>query len=309
MSGANEVSGIVFDIQRYSLHDGPGLRTNVFLKGCSLDCAWCSNPEAKDPLPQIAFFEERCFLCDDCLEVCPAEAIELRDGRLRWHAEACRGNHACQQECARVCPAQAFRLIGAEMSAAEVAAAVRRDTAFYGGQGGLTLTGGEPTFQPQFAEAILQCAQAEGLHTAIETCGACAWAALERLLPRLNLVLFDLKHLDAAIHRQYTGGDNLAILDNLRRTAATGIEVVVRVPLVPGFNTDSGSLEAMAEFIQSIEGASSVHLLPYHTLGRAKYRALGMNYIMEEVPPMSTTAAEALAAPFWACGLDVSVGG
>jgi pyruvate formate lyase activating enzyme len=175
-------------------------------------------------------------------------------------------------------------MIGKEMSAAEVVAAVTRDAAFYGGRGGLTLTGGEPTFQPAFAEAILRLARVEGLHTAIETCGACTWAALEGLLPWLDLVLFDLKHMNPEIHRKFTGGDNLANLENLRRTTNSGVEVVVRVPLVPGFNTDANSLAAMAGFIRSLESVSAVHLLPYHTLGRAKYRALEIDYIMKETP-------------------------
>jgi glycyl-radical enzyme activating protein len=305
MTQAGEVSGIVFDIQRYSLHDGPGLRTNVFLKGCPLDCAWCSNPEAKHPLPQTAFFEQRCFLCGDCLKVCPNSAIEMQSGRLAWDAARCDSTGAC----VHACPAQAFRVIGKRMCASEVVAAVQRDVAFYGRQGGMTLTGGDPTFQPGFAQAILELARAEGLHTAIETCGACAWPVLQGLLPWVNLVLFDLKHLDTDLHRQYTGGSNESILDNLRRTAQSGVELVVRVPLIPGFNTDTDSLAAMAALIRSLAEVPVVHLLPYHTLGRAKYRALDLTYSMEDTPPMMIEEAEALAAPFKAYGLDVVVGG
>jgi len=305
MSEIHDMRGIVFDIQRYSLHDGPGLRTNVFLKGCSLDCAWCSNPEAKNPAPQTAFFAERCFLCGDCLEVCPNNAIEIQKGRLAWDAAKCEASGKCVQ----VCPSQAFRTIGKEMSAAEVIAAAVRDAAFYAGRGGLTLTGGEPTFQPAFTQAILKLARAEGLHTAIETCGACTWTTLEELLPDLDLVLFDLKHMDADVHRKFTGGDNVSSLDNLRRTAKWGIEVAVRVPLVPGFNTSPDNLDATAAYIDSLAGKPAVHLLPYHTLGKAKYRALGMDYAMKDAPPMDMKTAEEMTAPFRARGLEVIVGG
>lgn len=305
VSDSREIRGFVFDIQRYSLHDGPGLRTNVFLKGCTLDCAWCSNPEAKDPRPQTAFFERHCFLCGDCLAVCPNHAIELRDGRLTWDASACTSSG----DCVRVCPARAFTIIGKEMSAAEVVAAALRDTAFYAGQGGLTLTGGDPTYQPAFAQAILRLAKSEGLHTAIETCGACNWPTLAGLLPYLDLVLYDLKHMDSAIHRKYTGGDNHGILENLRQAASREVELAVRVPLVPGFNTNQPSLEALAQFIRSLDGARPVHLLPYHALGRPKYQALGMDFPMEDTLPMTEEMAEDLAQPFRACGLDVIVGG
>ncbi|HSV86707.1 MAG TPA: radical SAM protein, partial [Levilinea sp.] len=162
---------------------------------------------------------------------------------------------------------------------------------------------------PDFAQAILRLARAEGLHTTIETCGACNWATLEGLLPYLDLVLFDLKHMDPQMHRRYTGGDNSGILENLRQAACSGVELVVRAPLVPGFNTSPESLEAMAGFIRSLAGVREVHLLPYHALGRAKYRALGMKYPIEDTLPMSFETVEELARPFRACGLDVVVGG
>jgi pyruvate formate lyase activating enzyme len=300
-----EIRGIVFDIQRYSLHDGPGLRTNVFFKGCSLDCRWCSNPEGKNPNPQIAFFERNCFLCNDCVAECPESAITLEEGHIIWNRLQCT---QCGR-CADVCPAHAFSLIGREMTAGAVVAEVLRDAAFYGGHGGLTLSGGEPTLQPEFAEAILRLSTEEGLHTAIETCGAIPWVDLERLLPFLGQVLFDLKHIDPVTHEQFTGLSNEIILENLQRTAQSGANLVVRIPLVPGFNANSESLSAIGRYVQSLKVVREIHIIPYHTLGRSKYRALGLPYAMEEYSPMQLEEAEQLGNILRDQGFTVLVGG
>lgn len=300
-----EVRGIVFDIQRYSLHDGPGLRTNVFLKGCGLNCRWCSNPEAKQPQPEIAFFERTCFLCGDCVPVCPEAAILMVDDQLIWDRSKCNqcGN------CAEVCTAHSFSMIGTEMTAGAVVAEVLRDAPFYTGSGGMTLTGGEPTLQPEFGEAVLCLCKEEGVNTAIETCGAVRWQNIERLLPFLDMVLFDLKHVDPARHRQFTGASNTLVLDNLRRTAQAGANLIVRIPLIPGFNADRDSLAAIAEFIQSLRTVREIHLLAYHTLGRSKYRALGIPYPMESHPPMKLEEAEVWANVVREFGFNVLVGG
>ena len=300
-----ERRGIVFDIQRYSLHDGPGLRTNVFLKGCGLACRWCSNPEAKQPQPQIAFFERTCFLCGDCLPVCSEAAIAIHDGTITWDPLKC---NQCGL-CAQVCLAHAFTLVGSEMTAGAVVAEVLRDAAFYSEHGGLTLTGGEPTLQPDFAEAILRLAKAEGLHSAIETCGAVRWQNIDRLLPYLDLVLYDLKHIDPQAHERFTGASNAIILENLRRASQVGTNLIVRVPLIPGFNADRQSLAAIAEFVRSLETVREVHVLAYHTLGRSKYRALGLPYELEQHPPMKLEEANHWASIFSEYGFEVLVGG
>ncbi len=300
-----EAQGIVFDIQRYSLHDGPGLRTNVFLKGCGLDCRWCSNPEAKKPRPEVAFFDRKCFLCGDCIPSCPESAIALKDGQIEWDRLRCEQSGRCVQ----VCPAHAFVTIGETMTAGAVLAEVLRDAPFYQQNGGLTLTGGEPTLQAEFAEAILRLAKMEGVHTAIETCGAVRWENIARLLPHLDLVLFDLKHTDPQVHRWFTGASNALILENLRRAAQSGANVIVRVPLIPGFNADEQSLAGIAGFVQSLQGVRSIHVLAYHTLGKSKYHALRIPYAMEPYPPMRLEEAEAWADIFRRHGFDVLVGG
>jgi len=297
--------GMVFDIQRYSLHDGPGLRTNVFLKGCNLSCQWCSNPESRSILPELAFFDKNCFLCGDCIPVCAAGGIQMKAGRLNWDRSKC---NQCF-DCVDACTAHAFSLIGKSMTAGEVVAEVLRDSAFYGEQGGLTLTGGEPALQPEFAEAVLSLAKAEGLHTAIETCGAVPWKNLVRLLPYLDLALFDLKHIDAETHRRFTGKDNKGILENLTRVAQSDVDLIVRVPLIPGFNANDASLEAIAEFVKTLKRVKELHVLGFHTLGRPKYHAIGIDYPFENQPPMKIDETEKWADVFRREGLNVVVSG
>jgi len=299
-----QVSGWVFDIQRYSLHDGPSLRTNVFFKGCPLGCAWCCNPESRAIGPQMACFENRCFACGDCLALCPREALHLVDGRLRWDPLAC---DRCGR-CGEVCPSQTMQWLGRRISAGEVLAEVLRDSAFYAEGGGVTLTGGEPLMQPEFAHAILRLARREVIHTALETCGHVPWAHFEQVLPDLDLVLYDLKHLDPERHRQGTGVGNALILDNARRLAKCGVAMVIRVSLIPGFNMDAENIRRTAQFALEL-GVDEVHLLPYHRLGRPKYQALGVSYPGEAIPLPQDEEVEAIAAIIRACGLRVILGG
>lgn len=297
--------GVLFDIQRYSLHDGPGLRTNVFFKGCSLACQWCSNPESRRARPEIAFFERNCFQCGDCIPVCEKSAINLVDNRLSWAHQVCND---CGR-CVEACTAGAFRLIGKEWTAGGVIAEVLRDAPFYGEGGGLTLTGGEPALQPEFAAAILQLAKREGLHTAIETCGQVPWSHYAAILPALDLVLFDIKHVDPHDHRKGTGVDNRRILENLERLDHEAQALAIRIPLIPGYNTAEEDLEAIADWVSRLKRASTVHLLPYHTLARSKYKALGLDYPLGDHPPMAVAEAEGKARIFQRKGLKVIIGG
>jgi pyruvate formate lyase activating enzyme len=300
-----QTPGVIFDIQRFSLHDGPGLRTNVFFKGCSLRCDWCCNPESQRPMPEVAVFVANCFGCGDCLDVCPQEALRLEEGKVVRDESRC--DHCAQ--CVPVCAAGALRLIGRVVTAGEVLQEALRDAPFYGqAMGGLTLTGGEPTSQPEFALALLRLAKAEQLHTTLETCGQAAWEVLAALLPYLDLVLYDIKHMDTQRHLQATGVGNELILENARRLVEAGAKVVLRVPLIPGFNTDEEHLHQLADFASRL-GIAEVHLLPYHTLGRAKYQALGRGYSMTEIPPMKEGEAEAMADVIRAHGLYVKIGG
>jgi pyruvate formate lyase activating enzyme len=298
--------GIVFDIQRYSLHDGPGLRTNVFLKGCNLKCRWCSNPESQYAQPEIAFFERICFTCGDCVPLCKPGAIQQMGEKITWDRARCS---QCF-DCAGACTSRAFSVIGKEMTPEEVLAEVRRDMPFYMDGGGLTLTGGEPALQANFAGAILEQAHQAGIQTAIETCGAVPWENYGKLLPNLDLVLFDFKHIDPEIHQQFTGKTNHRILENLKKIDdQEDIKLIVRIPLIPGFNADAATLKAMAGFLNSLKRVEEVHLLGYHSLGRPKYHALGIPYVYEGLPPMPEAETESWADIFRQHGFLASVGG
>jgi pyruvate formate lyase activating enzyme len=305
MNGARDITGMLFDIQRFSLHDGPGLRTNVFLKGCGLSCWWCSNPEGRMAFPEIAFFDKECFLCGDCIQVCPTAAVSITNEQISWDSAKCDGCGLCLP----VCSANAFRIIGKEMTAGSVIDEVLRDAVFFQPHGGLTLTGGEPALQPEFSAAILKLAQEAGIHTAIETCGAVPWQHLAQLLPHLDLILFDLKHIDPQIHAKMTGQNNLLIMDNLRALARLAGTLVIRVPLIPGFNTNESRLREMAGFIRSLETVKEVHLLGYHSLGRSKYSALDRPYRMGDTPPMRLEQIQVFVKIFQQAGLVVIAGG
>jgi pyruvate formate lyase activating enzyme len=299
------VAGVITDIQRYSLHDGPGLRTSVFFKGCSLRCAWCSNPETQTPHPELAVFSRSCIQCGQFEAACP-DGWTLRQDDGAWKREV----QAEYDRRAALCPAGGVRWIGERRTAGSVMDEVRRDAPFYQDGGGLTLTGGEPALQPDFAEALLRLTREEGIHTAIETCGCVPWPNLARLLPHLDVVLFDVKHMDCEVHRDFTGAGNELILDNLRRLADASAQVVVRVPLIPGFNATPENVRAIGCFVAGLSGeVRRVDLLPYHTLGRAKYAALAQPYPWEGVARLTAEQVEELADVLHRMGLDVTVGG
>ncbi len=297
-----QVEGIVFDIQRYSLHDGPGLRTNVFLKGCPLRCHWCANPESQSLPPELALFSHSCMACGQFEPPCP----------VCWDGRAGRSETLTAEfdRRAAICPTGAIHWIGRRRTAGEVITEVLRDAPFYEDGGGMTLTGGEPTMQPEMALALLRLAKAEYISTALETCGQTRWEVLAGLLPYLDDILYDVKHLDREIHRAFTGLGNELILDNLRRLAAVGAPVTVRVPLIPGFNASVESVRAIAAFVRALDGpVKAVDLLPYHTLGQAKYQALGRDYPWQAHDRLTDDEVAVLAGVVGSVGLPVSIGG
>ncbi|MGC8833939.1 MAG: glycyl-radical enzyme activating protein, partial [Armatimonadota bacterium] len=244
---SSSTAGLVFNIQRFCLHDGPGIRTTVFFKGCPLNCLWCHNPESQSMHPELLFHADRCTGCARCIRVCPNSAVELRSAPpVYLNRELCRTCGACVE----VCPAEARAVSGRWMTAEEVLAAAERDRRYYTASGGgITLSGGEPTLQLDFAEAVLKLAKAADLHTCVDTCGFAPWEAFERLLPLTDLFLYDLKAISPELHLSTTGADNRPILDNARRLAASGAEIVFRIPVVPGINDSAEELHAIAAFL------------------------------------------------------------
>jgi pyruvate formate lyase activating enzyme len=299
------MDGAVLNIQRFSIHDGPGIRTTVFLKGCTLRCFWCHNPESIRIQPDLQFHPERCIGCGRCVDACQNGAHRFLDGQHVFLRERCESCGRCAEECF----AQALTLAGARMTVEQVMAEVRRDAPFYQTSGGgVTLSGGEPARQPQFAHAVLAACRAEGFHTVVETAAYCAWDDLALLLSETNLVLLDLKHLDTARHRDATGAGNERILDNARRLGALGVPVVARVPVVPGVNDTPDDIAAIATFACSVPGIRELVLLPFHRLGEGKYQSLGLDYRARELQAPAREHMAALASAARACGIDVRVG-
>ena len=275
MSG---MTGRVFDIQRFSIHDGPGIRTAVFFKGCPLRCAWCHNPESQRPGPELLFYAHKCKGCGKCAAVCSYT-----------HTDSCA---ACGR-CAAACPHGAREISGYEISTDDVLAKVLRDRAFYETSGGgVTLTGGEPLAQPDFALELLQKCKANGLRTAMETSGYAPWETFSRLLPYLDLVYYDIKGIDPALHQKNTGVDNGIILANAERLKKSGKEVVFRMPYIPGYN--DGELAAVRAFA----GEFPLQLMPYHATGESKYAALGRAYPAAGTQPPEKAFMAALAAQY-----------
>jgi pyruvate formate lyase activating enzyme len=301
--------GLIFDIRKYSIHDGPGVRTTVFFKGCPLQCRWCCNPESQAGRPELVWVGERCLGCDLCLSVCEKNALSAA---AAGHKTIDRERCDCCGACARRCPGEALNLIGRRVTVEEVLAEVTRDALYFEASGGgLTLSGGEPLAQPEFAAELLRRYKHEekGGHTAVETCGFVAWPVIERVAPDVDLFLYDLKHLDPEEHRRLTGQGNRLVLENARRLAAAGHALVMRLPLIAGVNDRREQLEAAADFILSLPGVRRLDLLPYHRLGEPKYRRLGKTYALEGEPAPTdgqvARAVEILAAK----GLEVTIGG
>jgi pyruvate formate lyase activating enzyme len=287
-------SGRVFDVQRFSLHDGPGIRTVVFLKGCPLRCAWCANPESQRAAREIAWFENLCAGCGRCAAVCPQGAVTMDEGRPLTDRRLCA---ACG-ECAAACARGARRLMGREVTVDEVMAEVRRDAPFFRRSGGgVTFSGGEPLAQPELRAECLRRCRRWGYHTAVETCGQARWEDVAAAAESTDLFLYDLKQLDTARHAELTGAGNELILENLERLLGLGAVVTVRVPVVPGANDDRASLTALADFVARHPGLRSVELLPYHPLGAHKYDALDLAWTPFAKPePARLEAAAACVA-------------
>lgn len=270
MDLSEEQSGIVFNIQRFSVHDGPGIRTTVFLKGCPLKCFWCQNPESQKRRPEIFLNPENCTGCAHCVSVCPTGASTLKDGHSAIKRQQCEGCGSCVENCQN----DARTLIGKYMAVSEVVHEVIKDKKFYdNSEGGVTLSGGEPLYQPEFAGAILKRCKEAGLHTAIETCGYAPWPVVKKLLDYTDLVLYDIKCIDSKKHRDATGQSNELILENARKLVRC-ITMRVRVPLVPGFNDSPHEVRAIVNFVKKELRSVEIDLLPYNRLGECKYRRL-----------------------------------
>ncbi len=263
-------SGIVYNIQRMSTKDGPGLRTTVFLKGCPLHCLWCSNPESQSFHPQLLLFDNLCRSCGACARVCPHDAVIKVGDVYNRDRGLCRDCGACVE----VCPTKARVMSGSRMTVGDVMAVVDRDSLFYANsEGGVTFGGGEPTAAGDFLVALLQDCANKGYHTCVDTCGVCLPDQFRKVMALTDLFLFDCKHMDPEEHRRLTGLDNALVLENLRQVLESGREVHIRVPLMPRLNDSEENIRALSEFLRRY-GKTDVDVLPCHAFGGSKYDAL-----------------------------------
>jgi glycyl-radical enzyme activating protein len=281
------MKGLILNIQRFSTHDGPGVRTTVFLKGCTNNCTWCHNPESIRPKPEVQVFPEHCIGCGRCLEVCPAGAHQLVDGEKVYHRQRCQHCGRCVEECFSGALVRAGRFLEAE----EVMAQILEDAPYYRhSQGGATFSGGEPLMQREFLLELLHRCRAQGVHTAVETAGNYPWTFLAELLPSIDLVMYDLKLADPEKHRHYIGNDGERVRANLLLLGTSGKPLIVRTPVVGGVNDTPEEISGIARFIADFPELLYYELLPYHTLGQAKLQSLGSR----EEQPFTTPSKEHL---------------
>ena len=298
-------TGIIFNIQRYSIHDGPGIRTTVFLKGCPLSCWWCHNPEGQQDGQEIIFWENRCLGCGKCYEHCPSEAIQMKHRKPVTDKTRCL---LCG-ECSQVCPAQAREILGIKMTVGEVIKEVEKDLVFYEESGGgVTFSGGEPLRQIKFLNDLLDCCRQRGIHTAVDTCGYLSWEVLEKAAPKVNLFLYDLKLMDSRKHQKYTGVTNEIILENLKRLSLGHHNIYIRLPFISGISDDTQNIKELGRFLSPLNIAQ-VNLLPYHEIAVDKYYRLNKPYRLSQTKPHSEKILVKISEALKVFGLKVKIGG
>ena len=301
----HDLEGTVFDIQRFSLHDGPGIRTIVFLKGCPLRCRWCSNPESQKPSREIMYNAAKCIRCGTCREVCPKGAISDRNPQYPIVTELCDWCGLCCEQC----PTEALKWSGRLMRVSEALAAIENDREFYDSSGGgVTFSGGEPLHQPAFLRDLLAASHSKGIHNVVETSGFATWECFKEIITHTDLFLYDLKHMDPAVHKKMVGCDNRLILDNLEKLIHSGANVIIRMPVIPHINDTEENINATAEFMTG-RNIHEIHLLPYHNFGESKYTRLGREYPLRNIDNLSAHDIEPARHLFERHGLVVNIGG
>ena len=285
---------IISQITRSSLHDGPGIRSVVYLKGCNLRCLWCHNPETQSGQTELLERPERCIQCGRCLAACPWNCRTLSDGQMVWQRDQCR---SCMR-CADVCPNEAIVICGETMTEQDVFTEISKDQGYYQASGGgVTFSGGECLLYPEFVRSTALLCRETGIHTAVESALSVSWSAVAQVIDVIDLFMVDIKHPDNAMHQQLTGGSNRLVLDNIARLSACHQAVQIRIPLIPSINDDSACLTAIADFINTCgPGIQSVELLRYNTMGQGKYLALGRSYQSFAENPQDDAAVEASAS-------------
>lgn len=297
--------GFVFDIKKFAVDDGPGIRTTIFLKGCPMRCWWCHNPEGQTSAPELMYRQKKCIRCSECVKGCPNQVLSLGTKKLSINRKIC----SLCGECAKKCPSEALAIVGKETSVEEVMREIDKDSAFYEESGGgITVSGGEPLLQIDFTDVILSECKKRNMHTAIDTCGYAPRKAIEKIKDKVDLFLYDLKIMNDAKHRRYTGKSNRQILENFKTLVENGNDLLVRFPVIPGINDDKDNVKKTVDFILS-HGIKRICLLPYHRAGIEKYRSLGRRYSLSSVKTPSERKLNSIKEQFEASRLIVKIGG
>jgi glycyl-radical enzyme activating protein len=274
------MTDLTFDIHRFSLNDGPGIRTTVFLKGCYLKCEWCHNPESQSFIPQLSFNPEKCLHCFECVKACPNNAHKIKDNKhfVEWALCELAG------KCVEVCPSGALKIIGTNTEVDLIISEVMKDKKYYDKTGGgITISGGEPMAQFEFTKELLMMAKQKGIHTVLDTCGYGEQNHYKEILPYVDLFLFDYKLTDENLHKEYTGVTNKELLANLDFLYSNGVSIILRCPLIPGINDNEEHLKGIKEIIKKYPLLKSVELMPYHNMGRDKASRVGMEYKLSQI--------------------------
>jgi len=298
--------GKIFNIMKYSIHDGPGIRTTVFFKGCPLNCQWCHNPEGQGIGQELMYRPDRCIGCGRCVENCPSGAITSSEGKVAYNRSQCQ---ACG-DCCNTCHAGVRELVAKTMTVDEVMAEIEKDLIFYDESGGgVTFSGGEALMQSDFLLELLKKCRKKEIHTAIETCGFVKFESLQKISDFVNLFLYDLKLMNSKKHQDVTGVSNNLILENLCWLAENHPQVIVRIAIIPGINDDEENLQKIGEFVSSLKRSPEIHCLPYHSAGVDKYQRLGLEYSLPDVQSPDDEHMEEIARSLERFGLKVKIGG
>ena len=297
--------GIIFDIKKFAIDDGPGIRTTIFFKGCLLRCWWCHNPEGQLSTPELMYRRTRCDSCAECVRICPEEAISCPLKRISINRDHC---NLCGK-CCQVCPTGALAITGKQVSLEEVLREIDKDSIFYDeSEGGVTASGGEPLLQLDFLNTLLKECKDRNIRTAVDTCGYASHDAIDKISDRVDLFLYDIKTMDEKKHVKYTGVSNRPILENLKRLAENGSNIQVRFPIIPGINDDKENVTETAEFVASCR-IKNISLLPYHRAGIEKYKGLSRAYKLKKIQTPSDQDLNLIEEELEAFGLKVRIGG